>query len=130
MKRISPENVQMFVAGALAISGIRDVFELPYYFVSSTHAAFIDHSILSSISLMIGISILIGSSKAVCWAIIFLALSVLFALSAMIYSLSHKAAAQTPYHVWKTISSSVMSASLFVLLLWSRSKYSKNEPAD
>jgi hypothetical protein len=68
MKNISAKGIQMFVAGALALTGFRELFWLPYYLVVSKDFHLVTGSILSGLSLLFGISIFVGNSRAILWA--------------------------------------------------------------
>jgi len=129
MNKISPKSIQLFVAGALALTGFRDLFWLPFYFVYSKDTVLIVSSILTGIALVLGISILRGFERAVHWAIVYLALSVGLALAIMFFSLSHTPPPRPPNFAWKTVGSIITPLTLLVLLLWSRSKYFQDDHA-
>ena len=119
MKNVSAKNIQMFVAGALALTGFRELFWLPYYLAVSKDFHLVTGSILSGLSLLIGISIFVGNPRAILWAKIYLGLNiVVFAVIFLIFPLLHK----TQNFDLKSALGFATVFILYLLLVWSTSK--------
>src|SRR5690348_2069507 len=74
MNKISPRDIQLFVAGALGLMGFRVSIVLPYYFFASSPmlGGRIFSSLLTALALPIGIAILSGRQSAIVCAQIYL----------------------------------------------------------
>jgi len=115
----------MFVAGALSLTGFRELFWLPYYFVVSKDIHLVIGSLLSGLSLLIGISIFVGNPRAILWAKIYLGLNILVFI---VISLLHIPASKTQNFDLKSALGFATVFILYLLLVWSTSKRFSNDP--
>jgi hypothetical protein len=127
MNKISAKSIQMFVAGALGLSGLQTLVWTPYYIIYSKDSVFIIVSVISVFALLIGMAILLGNVRAVLWAQIYLwvelvSKAVLFTISA-----SHVLSPRGPQFNWWSITDLLAPLILLMLLTWSRSKRLQNE---
>jgi Ca2+/H+ antiporter len=129
MNKLSRRNVQMFVAGALALTGFRELFWLPYYLVVSKDVHLVTGSILSGLSLLIGISIFVGNARAILWAKIYLGLNILvFAVIFLIFPLLHSLTSKPQNFSLKSVLGFATVFILYLLLVWSTSKRFSDNP--
>jgi hypothetical protein len=129
MKNISARNIQMFVAGALAFMGFRELFWLPYYFIVSKDAHLVIGCILSGLSLLIGISIFVGNPRAILWAKIYLGLNILvFPFIFFLFSVLHISTSKMQNFGLKSILGFATVFVLYLLLVWSTSKRFSDDP--
>jgi hypothetical protein len=125
--KISARDIQLFVGGALAITGFRALIWLPYYLAVSLDSARIAGSIITGLALPIGIGILVGRVQAVSWALIYLWLVVIsgfIVIPAFYYALPSK----IDRILWATAPEMLVSIALLVVIYWSRSRRFRHEP--
>jgi hypothetical protein len=94
MNKIPAREVQVFVAGALALWGFRALIWLPTYLFTATHDTWwisrIIGTLTTGLTLPLGVTILLGKTRAIRWAQIFLWWSlVLISISAMCLQVAH-----------------------------------------
>jgi hypothetical protein len=123
MNKISPREIQTFVAGAFALPAFRCLVWLPYYITPSWHGAFT--IVVSCLALLLGIGVFIGSAQALRWAQIFLWVCLLGAVINVCLSIFERFGLfpQAPQmRFYPTLSDFLVVVILLSLLLWSRSK--------
>ena len=128
MNKISANNIQMFVAGALAVCGFDSLIRTPYDIVVFKSVVAIGGSLVSDLALLIGVAILVGSKRALSLASIYLLLEIgcgLLMLSTHVFRLLPDGLATVSW--WSAIDL-LSPAILFALLAWSRSKHFRDEP--
>jgi hypothetical protein len=119
--KISAQNIQVFVAGALALMGFQSLVWAPYYLIVSKDLVFVIGSLISGLALWIGIAMLIGSERAIFWARIYLLLGILSAIA--VPCLSAFSVPGAPHlSWWRSASDLLTPAILLWLLIWSRSQ--------
>jgi hypothetical protein len=68
VRRVSARDIQVFVGGALALSGFYSLIRVPFYVFSLTHDMALLHclfnSIIAGLSLALGIANLVGNPRA------------------------------------------------------------------
>ena len=126
--KISARDIQVFVAGALALLGTRALLQLPSYFFGPVHdAAWHDllfYSLSAALDLLLGLAMFFGRRWAILltqiWLWLTLALSIVTAVRAAVVSGTAKALS---YHLlWTVLSDLVIFIALLLLIHLSRSK--------
>jgi len=72
MSKLSARDIQLFVGGALALTGFRALIWLPYYFTVSLDSVRIIASIVTGLALPIGVSMLMSRGRGILLAQIYL----------------------------------------------------------
>jgi uncharacterized membrane protein len=72
MNKLSSREIQVFVAGALALMGLHSLVVTPYYIFVSKSLSLSAVALLSALPLLIGIAMLKGNERALKWAQIYL----------------------------------------------------------
>ena len=125
MNTISSTNIRMFVAGALAFMGFRDVLGLPSYVIAGKEGVLILHAVVSGLALVIGVSMLVGKVQAFLWAETYLGVSIAVTLAIITFSVMHP---NSPHFGWKIATAVINPSVLLALLVWSRAKHLQEEP--
>jgi hypothetical protein len=129
MSKLSRRDIELFVAGALALIGFRALIGLPYYFAASTPmigVRFIT-SLLTALALPIGIAILLGRASAIFCAQIYLWVVIVAACVAIpVYY--HFVPDHSAGLMWRVIPELLVAVVLLALIFWSRSRRFRNEP--
>ena len=134
MSKISAYGIQMFVAGALAVSGFQSLCEIPNDISSDATGGFLifflSVSIVWSFALLIGIAMFIGRAQAIRWASIYLWCDLVVGIVGDFGGhVLDALGAKTYMHIswWRGISDMVAPVALLWLLAWSRSKRFQSE---
>jgi hypothetical protein len=125
--KISARDIQLFVGGALALTGFRALIWLPYYFAVSMDSVRIIGSIITSLALPIGIAILMGHSRAILLAQIYLWLIVI-SECIVIPTFYFVVPARIGRILWATTPDMLVSIVLLGVIFWSRSRRFRHEP--
>lgn len=120
--RVSARQIQIFVAGALALMGFHSLIWTPYYFIVAKDLVFAFGSILSGLALWIGTAVLIESERAIFWAWIYLLLGILSGIVAICLSVFPILPKPLPISWWRDASDTLTLVILFSMLAWSRSE--------
>ena len=119
--KISTRDIQMFVGGALALTGFLVLIWLPYYlFVSLDGGRFVT-AILTGLALPIGIAILMSRPWAILSAQIYLWL-VVIAGCIVVPAFCYFVPAKAGRIIWSSTPQMLVSIILLVLIYWSRSR--------
>jgi hypothetical protein len=119
--KIFKEQIQMFVAGALALMGFTGLFWMPYYLIHTEYLEAILCSAMGGLALRIGIAMLCGNAQAAFWAKIYLFYCIFNAV-AMISLHAFSVAGTQGYSWWRSASELLHPAILLGLLFWSQSQ--------
>jgi hypothetical protein len=129
--KISARDIQVFVAGALALLGIRALLYLPYYFAALEHnAAWVGRLIFSlsaGLDLPLGLVIFFGKRWALLLTQIWLWLSLAYSIfiTFLIFSVSGLPKALS--YIWTVSPDSVIFIVLLLLIWLSQSKKFRHE---
>ena len=134
MNKLSARNIQIFVAGALAVRGIRSLITVPYLFFMVKGAGFypamvsICFSLVFALALPLGIGLLLNRPGVFRWAQVFLLLELVIGVGVLLVSIIHHSSSQahTPVY-WGNSLDLPIPLILFGLLVWSRSNRFTNE---
>jgi hypothetical protein len=126
--KISARDIQVFVAGALALLGARALLQLPsYFFVPVDHAARYDlllYSLSGALDLLLGLAVFFGRRWAILltqiWLWLTLALSIVTAVRAPVVSGTNKVLSSIL--LWTVSSDLVIFIALLLLIHLSRSQ--------
>ncbi len=130
MKTLSAKNIQIFVSGALTISGFRSLMALPFLYVGLRNVTHL-YPIVSSVALAIfftlalplGIGLLLNQPRFFRWTQVYLLLEMAIRL---FLSLFYDSGPPTYRHdPW---TNALIPVVLLGLLIWSHSNRFKNEP--
>jgi hypothetical protein len=121
MNKISARDIQLFVGGALALTGFRALIWLPYYVAVSMDSVRIAASIISGLALLMGIGILMSRAWAIWLAQIYLWLVVISGCIA-IPILWHFFPEKGGCMALGSAPDMVVSIMLLILIYWSRSR--------
>jgi hypothetical protein len=125
--KISARDIQVFVAGALALLGTQALLQLPSYFFGPVHdAAWHDllfYSLSAALDLVLGLAVFFGRRWAILltqiWLSLTLALSIVSAVRAVVSGTDKV----LRYHLlWTVWSGLVISIALLLLIHLSRSQ--------
>ena len=128
--KLSAKNIQLFVAGAIAISGFRGLVTLPSQGWDSKGIQLAVTVIMSFIGLLIGVAMLVGKAQAIRWARIYLGVSVTLTFVMLDFALVYGFSRGMPQFEWKYVSAFAVPLVPWLLLLWSGSKRFRIEPDD
>ena len=128
MNKIPAKSIQMFVAGALALTGFHALIWTPYYLIYFKDIVFVGGSIFSGLALLIGIAMLAGSERAMFWARIYLLLGIVGAIVSICLSVFQIFPMAPHLSWWRVTSDFLTPAILFGLLVRSCSKDLRDEP--
>jgi hypothetical protein len=127
MKKISSRDIQLLVAGALALAGFRALVWIPYYFVVSTGVVRIVGAVVTGLALPIGIGIFSGRTSAILWAQIYLWL-VLISGCIVIPVFWHSFPEKVEQLALSIAPEMLVAAVLLGLIFWSNSERFRHEP--
>jgi hypothetical protein len=130
--KISARDIQVFVAGSLALLGIRALLYLPYYFAAPVHnAAWVGHlfgSCSAGLDLPLGLGMLFGKRWAILLAQFYLWLSLALSFITGFYSAMILGASKALSYI-STISPDLIIQIALLWLIWlSQSKKFRHEP--
>ena len=117
----------MVVAGALALSGVRALLEIPYYFTVSRGSVLIGGAIITGLALPIGIGIFLGRWPAFFWAQVYLWLKFIggcIALPVYWYYIH----AQIGRLALRSVPDLLVTVALLGLIFWTTSERFRYEP--
>ena len=123
MNKISARDIQLFVAGALAMMGFRTLIWIPYYIVQA-HYLVIVSSLITGIALPIGLGIFFGRPSALLWAQIYLGLCVgatMLVLPVYWFTTSGRTT-PTTFPIQSLAPELLTDLALLALIFWSRSR--------
>jgi len=124
--KISARDIQVFVAGALALLGIRALFYLPYYFAAPVHNTALIGRLIFSLSagldLPLGLAMFFGKRWAILLAQIWLCLSLAYSIFITFLILFHSGLSKALSYIWAVSPDSVICILLLLLIQLSRSK--------
>ena len=128
MSKLTSRDIQMCVAGAFALTGFYALYWLPYHIVTTHDALRISSYVVAALALPLGISIVLGSSRALLLARIYLWLEVIggFIFTPLYCILFPARATNFLLRMGPDLTVSLI---LLVLIIWSRSKRFKQDPA-
>ena len=126
--KISARDIQVFVAGALALLGARALLQLPSYFFGPVHhAAWYDlllYSLSGALDLLLGLAVFFGRRWAILltriWLWLTLVLSIVTAVHAAVVPGANKALSYIL--LWTVSSDLVIFIALLLLIHLSRSQ--------
>ena len=127
MKNISARNIQLFVAGALALTGFRALIWLPYYMTVSRDSVLIVGAIITGLALPIGIGIFKGRTASILLAQIYLSL-VLIAGCIAIPVVWHFFPEKVGRMTFSGVPELLIIVVLLALIFWSNSPRFRHEP--
>ena len=119
--KISARDIQLLVAGALALTGFRALIWLPYYFTVSLDSVRIIAGVVTGVALPIGIGILQSRTWAILAAQIYLWLVILSAC-VTVPIFCHFVPAKAGRMLWSSVPELLVSIILLALIYWSRSR--------
>jgi hypothetical protein len=124
--KIPTREIQLFVAGAIAVNGFDALFWL-FHSLAKTHdAAMIFAELTGLVALPLGVGMLIGRAWAIRWTQIYLWIVVIGGITGFaIYCYTNWP--RVGYAVWQVAHDTVLCVILLVLLLWSRSQQLRQE---
>ena len=130
--KISARDIQVFVAGALALLGIRALLYLPYYLAAPVHSfAWVGHlfgSCSAGLDLPIGLAILFGRRWGILLAQIYLWLSLVLGIINGFYFGMVLGSSKALSYI-STISPDLIIQVALLWLIWlSQSKKFRHEP--
>lgn len=129
MSKLSSREIQMLVAGALALMGFYGLYWLPYYIFMDRNTVQILTHLGTALALPLGIGMSMGSSRAVLLARIFLWLEVILGM-VCIPIICFELPKYAIQLVWRSGPDFIISVILLVLILWSRlAKFTDDEAA-
>lgn len=120
------KRVPTFVGGALAFIGFRGLVMLPHYLLVAKNAVYTTGCLLDGVALLFGVSILVGSARAVRWAEIYLWLGVIVLSAFLIAFALNLFGPDVPRYSWREWPDLAAPILLLALLVWSR--LSQHEP--
>jgi len=126
--KISARDIQVFVAGALALLGIQALLQLPSYFFGPAHASawydLLVYSLSAALDLLLGLAVFFGRRWAILltqiWLWLTLALGIVSAVRAVV--VSGTAQALSYILLWTIWSGLVIFIALLLLIHLSRSQ--------
>ncbi len=129
MSKLSTRDIQLFVAGAIALMGFRALIGLPYYFTTTTPMIGVRlvSSLITALALPIGIALLLERASAVLFAQIYLWVIVIsgcIVIPVFYYFLP----GQSGRFLWSTVPELLVAGVLLALIFWSRSRSFRHEP--
>jgi len=119
---LTTQSIELFVAGALGLSGFRALLSIPYYLLFSQDLILISSSLISGIALLIGIAILFGNPDGVYWARIYLWVNLVCLTVLILVNATHLLPSNATRIRWSSVQSLFTPLILLALLAWSRSK--------
>ena len=125
--KLSTRDIQLFVGGALALTGFRALIWLPYYYAVSLDFGRIISFMITGLALPIGIAILMGRASAVTLAQIYLWLMIISGF-VVVPIFCYFVPATSSHLLWAAIPEMLVSIVLLVVIYWSRSRRFKHEP--
>ena len=134
--KISARDIQVFVAGALALLGTQALFQLPSYFFGPAHASawydLLVYSLSAALDLLLGLAVFFGRRWAILlteiWLWLTLAVSIVTAVRAAVASGTNKALSYIL--LWAVWSGLVISIALLFLIHLSRSQRFQGDRTD
>jgi hypothetical protein len=127
MSKLSSQEIQMFVAGVLALMGFYGLYWLPYFIFMARDTVQILSHVGTALALPLGIGMFMGSARAVLLARIYLWLEVILGM-VCVPIICFELPSRAIQLVWQSGPDFVISAVLLVLILWSRlSKFRHDE---
>jgi hypothetical protein len=127
MNKTSARDIQLFVAGALALIGFQALILLPYYLTASMDLVRALSGIIAGLALPIGICMLTGRAKALLFAQIYLWLLVITGCLVLpVYCWAIPARAKSL--VLRVAPEMITAIILLWLIFWSRSRKPGPEP--
>lgn len=133
MKKLSARDVQIFVAGALALTGFQALIKVARYFVDyvgqleSLPRGTVIGLVIEGLALPLGINILVGSTEALRWTRIFLRFWVFAGLlSLLVYCASTPSKSQQ--YIENLLPEILVYFILLGLISWSGTQGFRDEP--
>jgi len=124
--KIPAREIQLFVAGAIAVNGFDALFWLFYYLANTVDWAMIFGELTVVVALPLGVGILIGRAWAIRWTQIYLWILVIGGVTGIpIYCYSNWPRAG--HMIWQGTHDILVSVLLLSLMLWSRSRRLRQE---
>lgn len=125
--KISPREIQLFVAGAFALLGYLQVTWLFHYANSVQDTVLIVSRLISVLTLPLGIGILLERERAVSLTLIYLWVMAILGFTGIpIYCFVHPAKAM--HVIWREAPEMLSNVTLLGLMVWSRSRRFRHEP--
>lgn len=119
-------EIQLFVAGAIAVNGFDALFWFFYFLAKTRDEAMIFAELTGVVALPLGVGILIGRAWAVRWTQIYLWIVVIGGFTGIpIYCYTNWPRAG--HMIWQGTHDMLLSVILLSLLLWSRSRQLRQE---
>ena len=117
----------MFVAGALALSGVRALVEIPYYLTVSRGSVLIGGALILGLASPIGVGIFLGRKSAFFWAQVYLWLKFVggFIVLPVYWCFIH---AQIGCLALRSLPELLVTAALLGLIFWTTSEKFRYEP--
>ena len=117
----------MFVAGALALSGVRALVEIPYYLTVSRGSVLIGGALILGLASPIGVGIFLGRKSAFFWAKVYLWLKFVggFIVLPGYWCFIH---AQIGCLALRSLPELLVTAALLGLIFWTTSEKFRYEP--
>jgi hypothetical protein len=125
--KISARDIQLFIAGALALTGFYSLCWLLEYSASSSDGARIFQHVIGVLLLALGIGIFVGSARAVLIALIVLWIDVIGGFTGIplyCYLVPTKAM----HTIWTQAPEMLANVILLGLMIWSRSRRFRHDP--
>ena len=127
MKRISHREIELFVAGAVALMGMHALIWMPRWFVAPLHPGSIAGWIVNVLAFPIGIGMLMGRPRAAVFAQIFLCLQLISGCLA-VPIFWHFVPTEARGMTWSSVRDVMVAGVLLGLMYWSRAHSHSNEP--
>ena len=126
MKKTTPRDIQMCVAGAFALMGFYSIYWIPHYVTAKDMVPIISH-FWGALALPLGIGIVTGSKRAMLLTQIYLWMELAtgcVGIPIICYYFPTNAA----HMIWRSGPDIIISAILLGLIFWSRSERFRHEP--
>jgi len=125
--KISARDIQLFVAGAFALTGFYSLCWLIEYSASASDGARIFQHVIGVLLLALGIGIFVGSARAVLIALVVLWIDVIGGFTGIpLYC--YLFPAKATHTIWREAPEMLANVILLGLMIWSRSRRFRHEP--
>jgi hypothetical protein len=124
--KISARDIQVFVAGALALLGTQALLQLPSYFFGRAPASdwfdLLFYSLSAALDLLLGLAVFFGRRRAILVTQIWLWLTLAFSIIMAVRAVLGTNKTLTYILFWTALSYSVIFIALLLLIYLSRSQ--------
>ena len=132
--KISARDIQVFVAGALALLGAQALFQLPSYFFGPAPASdwldLLFYSLSAAIDLLLGLAVFFGWRRAILLTQIWLWLALPFTIVTAARAVSGTNTTLSGILLWTVSSYLVIFIALLLLIYLSRSQRFQSDRTD